>query len=117
MYPFSGVNHNLVRIPVYRRDTSGDVMLPVNGLARHNLRQPAYVPAAVVQVAQWAIQPRRRHLQRVRVVERDVSVEHRAQISADAPAIIEADRLAIRVSGDLLIFLLPVEEHTKHPPD
>ena len=73
------------------RNPTRDVVQAVNRLAGDDLRKSSSKPPAIVQVSQRAVKTRRRHFKRVRVVEREVSVENRAQVPADSLTIVEAD--------------------------
>ena len=98
-------------------DPTRDVVQAVNRLARDDPREPSRKSSAIVQVSQRAVKTRRRHFKCVRVVEREVSVENRAQVPADTLTIVEVDRLLSRVTGGLTIRLWSVEENSEHPPN
>ena len=100
----------------------GDVRYPtcnvvqaVNCLACDDFREPPHKPAAIIQVSQRAVKTRGRHFKRVRVIEREVSVENRAEVPADSSTIVEVDRLLRRVSSGLTICLWPVDKNSEHP--
>ena len=67
--------------------------LAVDRLAHHQLGPPAREAPVVVGAAQRPVEPRRRHLQRVRRRHDVLDVEHGAQIAADPRAILDADAL------------------------
>src|SRR5687768_18479110 len=81
------------------RDAAGKRRLAVERLSRHQLRHPALKPPVVGLVPQRTIEPRRRDLERVLLAECGLPelfllhVEQRAQVLADALALLDADRL------------------------
>src|SRR5262245_46746041 len=81
---------------VDRRDPSRERALPVDWLGRDDLGQPSREPPVIRLVPEWAVQPGRGDLQRVRVGEARLAelvldVEQRAQVLADALTLVDAD--------------------------
>ena len=80
--------------------------------------RPPEAPA-ILDVPQGAIEPRRRHLQRVRLVERELGVEQRADVPADALAVFHGNAVAgaASLSAAGVPVRRPIDDHPQHPSD
>ncbi len=91
MDPSSYIDNDMVSLNT--SNATRDMVHPVDGHRCYELCQPPCKPSAIAQIPQRAIQSWRRYFQCVRVVELNVSIENRAQISADSLTIVETDGL------------------------
>ena len=85
--------------------------LAAHFFAHHDLRAASSEPPIIVRTAERTIEPWRRNLQRIGRRHHVLHVENRAQIAADASAILHADALFRRRSG-----AGPVNSNPQHHP-
>ena len=86
-----------------------EVRLPVHRFAHHQLGAPAAEAPVIGCVAEWSIEPRRRDFQRVRRRHHVLDIEHRAQVTDEHLAVIDALLL-----GDGDAARIAMEQHIDH---
>jgi hypothetical protein len=101
------------------RDPAGERALTVDRRRGDDLRQPSREAAEIGLVPQRPIQPRRRDFERVRVAQRLLSeflfdVEQRAQVLADALALLDADAVFRPFDAAQV---RPIDHHPQHHPN
>lgn len=98
-------------------DAAGQMPLAVHGAGRDELCEPPLETPAIGQVPKRPVEARRRNLERVRVLERELDIEHGADILAHPLAIVDTDRLVARAVFRTGVPRRSVDDDPNDPPD